>query len=100
MINDLKYAFRMLIKAPAFAAIAVLTLTLAIGANTAIFSVIETVLLRPLPFKDPDRLVMVWGGSSREGDITNNHSFPDYADLRDQNRTFARSRPSLARASS
>ncbi|MBA2623923.1 MAG: ABC transporter permease [Chthoniobacterales bacterium] len=89
MIADLQYALRMLLKAPAFTAIAVITLALGIGANSAIFSVIDTVLLRPLPFKDPDRLVMVWGGSSREGKIDSNHSFPDYADLRDQTQSFS-----------
>ncbi len=89
MIADLRYAVRMLLKAPGFTIVAVLTLALGIGANTAIFSVIDTVLLRPLPFQNPERIVMVWGGSSREGEIRSNHSFPDYADLRDQNQSFA-----------
>jgi len=79
----------MLAKSPAFTAVAIVTLALGIGANSAIFSVIDTVLLRPLPFKDSDRLVMIWGGSSQEGRIHSNHSFPDYADLRDQNQSFA-----------
>jgi hypothetical protein len=61
MFTDLKYAFRTLLKAPTFALIAILTLALGIGANTAIFSVVDTLLLRPLPFKDPDRIVMIWG---------------------------------------
>src|SRR3954467_14724635 len=90
MITDLKYAFRMLIKAPVFAVIAILTLALGIGANSAIFSVIDTVLLRPLPFKNPDEIVNVWGRYANDsGKVRGNvHSFPDYVDLRDQSQSF------------
>ncbi len=90
MITDFKYAVRMLLKAPGFTLVAVLTLALGIGANSAIFSVIDTVLLRALPFPEPDQIVMVWGRTLRDGGSDrNNHSFPDYADFRDQSQTFS-----------
>ncbi len=63
-MNDLKFAFRQLLKNPGFTAVAVLTLALGIGANTAIFSVIERVLLRPLPYRDPEQLIRVFESSA------------------------------------
>ena len=90
MLNDLRYALRQLIKSPGFTFVAVLTLALGIGANSAIFSVIDAVLLRSLPFPNPDRLTMVWATTPQNpGEDKAVHSFPDFRDLRAQNHTFA-----------
>src|SRR5436189_2581138 len=67
--SDLAHSFRRLVRAPGFATIAILTLALGIGANTAIFSLIKTVLLRPLPYGDADRLMIVWAHPEK-GDMT------------------------------
>ncbi len=80
LIRDLRLAFRQLRRNPGFAAAAILTLALGLGANTAIFSVVNGVLLRPLPFGDPDRLVMVWGHQTTIGRET--ASLPDFLDWR------------------
>ena len=89
MITDLRYALRMLIKSPGFTVVAVLTLALGIGANSAIFSVIDAVLLRSLPFPNAARLTMIWATAPQHpGDDRQVHSYLDYLDLRAQNHTF------------
>src|SRR4026207_652229 len=80
IIKDIRYGLRSLLKRPAFTAIAVITIGLGIGVNTAIFSVINGVLLRPLPYDDPSRLVS----------FRSNQSAPDLADVEAQNKTFSR----------
>ncbi|HZE13042.1 MAG TPA: hypothetical protein VE086_04725, partial [Chthoniobacterales bacterium] len=70
-MNDLRFAFRQLWKSPAFSLIAIVTLALGIGANTAIFSVIESALLRPLPFPNADRLVRVYETFDENGARSN-----------------------------
>jgi putative ABC transport system permease protein len=86
--QDLRYAARRLRSHPGFTAVAVLTLALGIGANTAIFSVASSVLLRPLPYRHADRLAMVWMDNARIGLREDWHSYPDYRDYLEQNRTF------------
>ena len=89
MWADVRYALRSLRKAPAFTAVAVLTLGLGIGANTAIFSVVDGVLLRPAPFADIDRLMMVWETDRKSGTTREPASVPDYLDFRDRTTQFA-----------
>src|SRR5262245_29878506 len=79
--NDLRYGARMLLKQPGFTLIAVITLSLRIGANTAIFSVVHTILLRTLPFPEPDRLVVL-AGKGQNSLIGATVAYPDYEDWR------------------
>ncbi|HEY3137520.1 MAG TPA: ABC transporter permease [Blastocatellia bacterium] len=86
--KDLLYGARMLAKQPAFTIVVVAALALGIGANTAIFSVVNSILLRPLPYRDPDRLVMVWMDNRRINVDQDIHSYANYSDYRDQNQSF------------
>src|SRR5260370_21054739 len=88
VIQDLRYALRQLHRNPGFTAVAALTLALGIGANTAIFSVINAVLLRPLHYKDADRLVMIWQQNPHRGWFENNVSGANFLDWEKQNHTF------------
>jgi len=88
--QDLRIGFRMLRRSPAFAIVAVLTLAIGIGANTAIFSVVRSVLLRPLPYPHPEQLVQVWTDHRALGRAEPEWlAPPDFIDLRDGNRTFS-----------
>ena len=96
LIQDTRYALRQLTNAPAFTVTAILTLALGIGANTAIYSLLDQVMLRSLPVQDPERLVMVkHTGSDRGrvnvygGDMGDYYSYPMYRDLRDKNTVFS-----------
>jgi putative ABC transport system permease protein len=87
-VQDLRYALRMLRNSPGFAAVAILTLALGIGANTAIFSVLDSVLLRPLPYQDPAGLVLLWESNSQNTNPHNTVSPPDFLDWQSRNTIF------------
>jgi len=89
MLNDLRFALRTLRKNPGFTAATVVTLALGIGANTAIFSVVNGVLLRPLPFPEPGRILALWQNDLGDGIVKNTVSMPNFLDWRDQNTVFA-----------
>ena len=88
-LQDVRYGLRTLARQPAFAATAILTLALGIGATTAIFSVVNAVVLRPLPFDQPDRIVAVTNVYTRLGTTGTTVSGPDFIDWREQSRSFA-----------
>ena len=94
LLQDLRYALRMLVKQPAFTFIVIITFALGIGANTAVFSVLNAVLLRPLPFHEPQNLVALGEYDTREkadpGTEINSISYLDYVDWRDRNEVFER----------
>jgi putative ABC transport system permease protein len=88
--QDLRYGAHLLLKRPGFTSIAVLTLALGIGANTAIFSVVNGVLLRALPFPEPERILSVWATDIRRGENRRGVSYPNFADWRARQTVFER----------
>src|SRR5258706_602486 len=100
LIRDIRYAWRMLAKSPGATLVAVVALAFGIGANSAIFSVVNAVLFRPLRYKDPDRLVVIWETKLSKGIVREHVSPPDYRDWVEQSRAFdqiaaLRSQPSV-----
>ena len=87
--QDVRYGFRMLIAKPGFAAVAVLVLALGIGANTAIFSLINAFLLKPLHIQNPSELVGCYSRDTKKPDTYRAFSYPNYVDLREKNQVFS-----------
>ena len=87
LMKDVRFAFRGFIRRPAFTAVALGTLMLGIGANTAIFTLVNALLLRPLPYAHPEQLVSIWGTSDAQKQML--LSLPDIEDLRERNHTFS-----------
>ncbi len=88
LVQDIRYGLRALRKSPGFTVTAVLSLALAIGASATVFSVVDAVLLKPLPYKEPERLVVVWETVRRQEVERRGVSYPDYLDWRAQNQSF------------
>jgi len=88
LLQDLRFGLRMLVKNPIFALVAIVTLALGIGANTAIFSVVDAVLLRPLPYPEANRLVFLWSTMNSQGVPLASSALPDYQGWRDHNQVF------------
>jgi len=89
MLADLRYAIRLMAKSPALTAIAIMTLALGIGASTAIFSVVNAILLMPLGHETPDQLVSIWSTNSKAEIKQEASSFPDFNDWRRQAKSFS-----------
>ncbi|MDT5270150.1 MAG: hypothetical protein QOH49_2336 [Acidobacteriota bacterium] len=88
LIQDIRHSLRMLLKNRAFTLTALITLALGIGANSAVFSVINAVLLSALPYKNSERIVFLWGKSQKESNDRNTISLPDYENWKEQSRSF------------
>src|SRR5687767_15047701 len=88
LLADIRYAFRLLVRTPVFTVAVIATLALGIGANTTIFALVQSVLIQPLPYTNPDELVMVWEDASRAGFPRNTPAPGNYNDWRAQNRSF------------
>src|SRR6202521_6279534 len=91
MLSEIRYALRTLRNSPVFSFLAVLSLAFGIGANTAIFTLVDQLLLRLLPVKDPQQLVLLWGRGPHYGSNNGRHklSYPMYEDFRDHNQVFS-----------
>ncbi|HYH84023.1 MAG TPA: ABC transporter permease, partial [Pyrinomonadaceae bacterium] len=90
LLQDIRYGLRVLLRKPGFTLVAVLTLALGVGANTAIFSVVNAVLLRPLPYEEPEQIVWLWENNPQAGATTMSISLPNLRDWKEQNRSFER----------
>ena len=90
LLQDIRFGLRMLVKSPSVSIVATIALALGIGANTAIFSVVNGVLLRPLPFPEPESLVAIFETDQSRGYVRGSHSYPNFFDLRSQNTVFER----------
>ena len=88
--QDLRYGARMLLKKPGFTLIAIITLALGVGANTAIFSAVNAALLRPLPYEESERLVVLYETNPKQGRDEMSVSYPNFADWRAQSQSFER----------
>jgi hypothetical protein len=88
IVSDLRYAVRTLIHAPGFTIVAVLTLALGIGSNTAVFRVVNTLLLQPLPFEEPSRVVMLWQQNPQTRFVQGQVAWADYFDWEEKNTTL------------
>ncbi len=86
--QDLRYGVRMLVKSPGFTFVAITALALGIGANTAIFSVVNSVLLRPLPFADSEQLIRIYSTDVKKGRIDHPTSFLNFKDWQKENHMF------------
>src|SRR5713226_9211755 len=88
LMKDLRFGIRMMTRSPGFTLVAIITIALGIGANTAIFSVVDAVLLRSLPYPDAGRLVMLWSTMQSQGVPISGSAMPDYREWRDQSQSF------------
>src|ERR1051325_10336609 len=88
LLQDIRFGVRMLLKSPSVSIVATIALALGIGANTAIFNVVNAVLLRPLPFPNPESLVAIFETSPERGLQRGSHSYPNFMDVRAQSTQF------------
>src|SRR5262245_15431100 len=89
LLQDIRYGIRTSLKQPSFTAIAIITIALGIGANTAIFSVVNAVILRPLPYANAEQLAMLWSTTAKDGNQEQPFSFADFGDLRNNTKSFS-----------